>query len=211
VTVAPAFGAYLAAWTATCVLALVLAVRDRAVRSDAMPYARCLLVPWKLAVFAPAAIFVTFAGQFAHDDTWDRVTGAGMSILTYLTAPWVVGTLWLVAKGRRPRRHLAVAVPAALFSASWFYDGWLLYRDGSYPNLWFWNLVVSSYLYAAAGFLWNLEVDAAGKLRLGFTRPNWPAPPFERQFHPALLLAILPPVALAAAILLGSVRWRVWE
>jgi hypothetical protein len=33
-------------------------------------------VPWKLRLFVPALLFVTFAGRFTNDETWDVVTGA---------------------------------------------------------------------------------------------------------------------------------------
>jgi hypothetical protein len=35
-------------------------------------------VPWKLCLFVPALLFVTFAGRYTNDETWDLVTGSGM-------------------------------------------------------------------------------------------------------------------------------------
>lgn len=203
------FQVYLWVWTHACVVALGLFLGTRRMRAEVRPYVRFVTMLWKVAVFAPAGLFVTFAGQYAYDDTWDIVSGAGMSILTYMTAPWAVGTLYLAGAGRRNPVHAFVALVAALFSASWFYDGWLLLRDHVYPDMWLPNLLLSPFLYAAAGFLWNLEVDAGGKPTLGFLRPDWPAPPTVPQFRPKLALVAVPPIAVAAAILLLAVRWNV--
>ena len=107
----PFYRWYVAAWATACALALGQAVLDRRrLGPELAAYARFLAMPWKLAVFAPAFLFVTFAGRYAHDDTWDVVTGGGMSALTYLTAPWSVGVAWQVAHGLRPRRDIALAL-----------------------------------------------------------------------------------------------------
>jgi len=206
----PPFQAYVASWSTACLAATVTACLDgRRLIRDAAPYAGFLLVPWKLATFAPAFLFVTFAGRFAYDDTWDTVTGGGMSLLTFATAPWAVGAAWLGASGHRPRRDIALAAVACLFSASWSYDGYLLWRDGSYGGLWLPNLLVSPVLYMAAGLMWNLEAAPDGKATFAFLQPGWPG-----RGTPGTGLAwlawTLPFVVSAAAVLLGSVRWRPW-
>jgi hypothetical protein len=200
--------AYVAVWTSATIAAVVAASISPAIRAELGDYCRFLLVPWKLAVFVPAAVFVTFAGRFAYDDTWDIVAGGGMSLLTYLTAPWAVGVFYRCGKGLRPRWHELIALVACLFSASWFYDGWLLIRDGSYPATWLPNLGISPALYLLGGALWNLELDAAGKPTFGFLRQEWPKPPSAPQARPMLFLLSLPPILLAAFILLFSVKWR---
>jgi len=202
------FTAYVVAWSICSMAALAASLSSRTIRGELRAYGRYLLVPWKLAVFAPAAVFVTFAGQFAYDDTWDFVAGGGMSLLTYLTAPWAVGVFFRCGKGWRPRWHELVALVACLFSASWFYDGWLLFRDGYYPETWLPNLGISPALYLLAGALWNLEVDADGKPTFGFMRPNWPVASGVPQMRPMLFLMAVPPILLAAVILIFSVRWR---
>ncbi len=200
--------AYVVVWSLATIAAVFAALGTPAIRGELGDYARFLVVPWKLAVFVPAAIFVTFAGRFAYDDTWDVVAGGGMSLLTYLTAPWAVGVFFRCGKGWRPRWHELLALAACLFSASWFYDGWLLIRDGSYPETWLPNLGVSPALYLLGGALWNLEVDAAGKPTFGFVRQEWPVPPTFPQARPMLFLLALPPIMLAAFILIFSVKWR---
>jgi hypothetical protein len=195
-------------WTAATVAGIVAASMSPAIRGELAGYVRFLLVPWKLAVFVPAAIFVTFAGSFAYDDTWDVVAGGGMSLLTYLTAPWAVGVFYRCGRGWRPRWHELLALVACLFSASWFYDGWLLIRDGSYPETWLPNLGISPALYLLGGALWNLELDATGRPTFGFLRQEWPAPPTVPQARPMLFLMSLPPILLAAVVLIFSVKWR---
>jgi len=132
-----------------------------------------LRAPWKVALFVPAVVFVTFAGRFTDDETWDVVSGGGMSILTVATSWWSVGTLVRVVRRIRPAREAIVAVALALFSSSWFYDGWLLLRDGAYTARWLGNLMLSPTIYLCAGLLSNLEINE-GRLALAFVRADWP-------------------------------------
>jgi len=164
-------------------------------------------------LFVPAFFFVTFAGRLTDDETWDWVTGSGMAILTFLTAPWVVGLIYLVFVGRRPARYLVVALALLLFSSSWFYDGYLLWRDGAYTGRWLGNLVLSPFIYMAAGLLWNLEAkprvgfhDDSG-FQLSFVREDWPSPPVDTRFGPILFVSI-PLILIAAFVLVAFVNWQ---
>jgi len=158
-------------------------------------------------VFVPAFLFVSFAGRYTDDETWDFVTGAGMSLLTFLTAPWAIGLFYQVALRRRPTRYLIVATALLLFSSSWFYDGYLLLRDGAYTQRWLGNLVASPVIYTAAGLLWNLEAKPGGGYALSFSRPDWPKPPRDGSFRQLLLISI-PLILIAAYVLIASVKWR---
>jgi hypothetical protein len=164
----------------------------------------------------PALLFVTFAGRFTNDETWDVVTGSGMAILTFLTAPWVVGLIYQVLRGRRPLRYLIVALALLLFSSSWFYDGYLLWRDGVYTRRWAGNLMLSPFIYVAAGLLWNLEAKESQDFREGwnfrfsFVREDWPSRPVDTRFGP-LILASIPFILIAAFILVAFVGWNVSE
>lgn len=191
---------YVVGWLAFCVLATVLAVKD--VRPDWHAELAFLTVPWKLAVFAPAILFVTFAGRFTDDETWDVVTGLGMSLLTFTTAGWSIGTLYKVLVGERPWWHGIVALALALFASSWFYDGWLLLRDGVYTRRWLGNLMLSPIIYACAGLLLNLEPRG-----FAFTRPDWPSPS-TAQIAPWMVVAAVPLVLVAAYVLVAFVGWR---
>src|SRR6202451_3763557 len=127
-------------------------------------------------MFAPAFLFVSFAGRFTNDETWDFGTGSGMAILTFLTAPWSIGLIYQAVTGRRPLRYLIVAIALTFFSSSWFYDAYVLWRAGVYTPRWEGNLMLSPLIYAAAGLLWNLEakdtwgVDDRWDFRLSFVR-----------------------------------------
>lgn len=196
---------YVVGWLAFCLLAFVLAVKDvRPVWHDEL---RFLLVPWKLAVFGPAIVFVTFAGRFTDDETWDVVSGGGMSLLTFLTAGWSLGTLFKVMTGERPLSHAVVALGIALFASSWFYDGYLLLRDGAYTHRWLGNLMLSPIIYVAAGLLLNLEVRAGG-IGFAFTRSDWPKVA-ETSGSGLLVVAAVPLVAVAAYVLVAFVGWRI--
>ncbi|HLY54216.1 MAG TPA: hypothetical protein VKS60_01585, partial [Stellaceae bacterium] len=153
-TLSPFFARYVASWVSFCLVAgFILFLDRRRLWPEWRAYSAFLLVPWKLALFVPASLFVTFAGRYTNDETWDVVTGSGMSILTFLTAPWSVGLIYQVLTGRRPVRYLIVAGALLLFSSSWFYDGYLLWRDGVYTPRWWGNLILSPVIYSAAGLL----------------------------------------------------------
>jgi hypothetical protein len=200
--------AYAAAWCLLTICAVASALSEPQVRSELGTYLKFIVVPWKVAAFIPAAGFVTFAGRFAYDETWDVVSGGGMSLLTFLTAPWAVGLFYRCGKRIRPRHHEFYALIACLFSASWFYDGWLLVRDGAYPESWLPNLGISPALYLLGGAFWSLELDQRGRPTFGFLRQNWPNPPVGRQVRPALVAVAVPAMLVAAAILIFSVKWR---
>ncbi len=166
--------AYTFSWSAATLAAVVLVVREpRAYGLLSPAYARSLLVPWKLLSFLLAGGFFVFAAPYTGDPTWDHVDGAMMSVLTYLTAPWAVGTLVRVLRRLVPRRQAFVAAMAWLLSASWCYDGYLFWRDGRYPATWSSNLVVSSALYAAAGMMWSLTHVPGRGVVFDFMTAEW--------------------------------------
>lgn len=195
---------YLVGWCACCVLGLVLFVKDAEVAWR--DHGRALLVPWRLALFVPATAFVTFAGRYTDDETWDVVSGGGMAVLTFLTAGFAVGTVAKVLRRELPFSHLVVALVVALFSSSWFYDGYLLWRDGAYTHRWLGNLELSPIIYACAGLVLNLELRG-DRLAFAFTRSDWPRP-LEGRASLRLALAALPLVLVAAFVLVAFVGWR---
>lgn len=214
-SISPFFVKYIAAWASFCSLAVLILARDRKrLLAEWRDYWDFLCVPWKLWLFAPALLFVSFGGHFTDDETWDIGTGAGMSILTFLTAPWSVGLVYQVFKGRRPVRYLVVAIASMLFSSSWFYDGYLLWRNGAYTPRWAGNLMLSPFIYLAAGMLWNLEAKDGGDFRdqgdyrLSFVRADWPKRPVDTRFEP-LMIASIPWIVIAAFVLVAFVGWNV--
>lgn len=198
---------YVAAWSAFCVAAALVAIRTVSLRSrDVVAF---LTVPWKLAVFVPAILFVGFAGRFTDDETWDLVTGFGMGILTFGTSWWAVGAAARVVRRLAPPSHLLVAIAVTLFSSSWFYDGYLLLRDGAYTPRWQGNLMLSPTIYLCAGLLSNLEMHE-GRLGFAFTRASWPQPAGadSKRLSPAIVLTAIPLVIIAAWFLVGFVGWH---
>lgn len=174
---------YIACFTLVTLAALVVALRARP-RLTLLEarYWRWLARPWKLASFSVALMGMVVVAPLSGDPTWDYVTGSVQSVLTFLTAPWAVGTLYrqLRGLGVRSRSEVAVAVVAWLVSVSWFYDAYLYWRDGRYGSLWLENLWASSGLYFLAGVLWSLRPgtpEQPGLLgaRLAFADPDWPA------------------------------------
>ena len=94
---------------------------------------------------------------YTGDPTWDYFDALMMSVLTFTTAPWAVGTLYRALRRKADVAQAYVALCALLFSASWCYDIYLVFRDGIYPATWRANFAASSILYLLAGMLWSLE------------------------------------------------------
>jgi len=199
---------YVCLWILFCLIAAGILIKDRKrISPELAVYRRFLCVPWKLAIFAPAFLFVTFAGHFTDDETWDVISGSGMSLLTFLTAPWAIGLVYQVAKKQRPLRYIIVAIALCLFSSSWFYDGYLFIRDGEYTSRWVGNLLLSPIIYISAGLLWNLQAKAGGGFTFSFLRTHWPRPPINQSFRSIFLIAI-PLILVAAFVLIAYVGWH---
>src|SRR3984957_14853042 len=185
--ISPFFVKYIAIWTSFCLVALLILAWDR----------KRLLPEWRLT----------------DDETWDWVTGSGMAILTFLTAPWVVGLIYQVLTRRRPLRYLVVTLALLLFSGSWLYDGYLLWRDGAYTQRWAGNLMLSPFIYVAAGMLWNLEAKPSAGLhddsgfQLSFVREDWPSRPVDTRFGPISFVSI-PLILIATFVLVAFVNWQ---
>jgi hypothetical protein len=197
-SISPFFVKYIAIWASFCLVAIFILVWDgKRLYLECSEYLSFLCVPWKLCLFVPALLFVSFAGRYTNDETWDVVTGSGMAILTFLTAPWSTGLIYQVVVGRRPLRYLIVAITLLLFSSSWSYDAYLLLRDGVYTPRWAGNLMLSPFIYVAAGLLWNLEAKDSWdfrdrwEFRLSFVRTDWPKRQVDTRFGPLALVSIL--------------------
>ena len=197
---APWCWVYLGVWASACLLAVAMVARRR--REYALldrAYGRFLLAPWRLGTFTLAAIPLALVAPYSGDPTWDWFDALFMAGLTYLTAPWAVGTLWRVMRGLQPARQAYVAACAWGFSASWSYDLYLVVRDGAYGVTWLDNLAASSVLYLFAGLLWSLEWRTGRGLHLAFQDPSWPRAGEPGAFGRVAILAV--PIMIVVAVL----------
>ncbi len=111
----------------------------------------------------------------------------------------------------RERRHAKQAYVAAclwLFSASWCYDLYLVFRDGRYPDTWAANMAASSILYVLAGMLWSMEWRTGRGVTFGFLEADWPNPAYASGFGKLVWYA-LPVMALAGG-LIAPFLWGGW-
>ena len=191
---------YMSLWTAACVYAVYLLIRDR---TSFVVFRRAyydyLFQGWKVATFGIACSAFVFLSPYMGDPTWDYIDGAFMSILTYITAPWCVAALYATLKRQAGWRVAYVAICAWLFTASWSYDGYLVLRDGVYPSTWRENLAASSVLYLAAGLFWNLAYDEHRGVMFGFMQEGWPQANASGHFRKLLWFAI-PLMLLVAGV-----------
>lgn len=199
----PFFLYYIAAWGLACLVALGLFLRSPAAFViGRRSYWHFLGEPWKLATFVAGAALITLAAPYTGDPTWDYVDGFFMSVLCFATAPWTVGALYLKLRGQTSWTEAYVALCAWLFSASWSYDIYLVWRDGEYPSTWFANLFASSVIYLGAGLFWNLEWQRGRGVIFSFMREGWPSRPAESAFFRLLGYAIIFALPAIAAVLI---------
>lgn len=171
----PFYSWYIGLWSAACLLALGLFLREPgAMAIGTRTYWRFLLVGWKLAVFLVAAAGLALMAPYTSDPTWDYLDASFMSLLTFLTAPWATGVFYKVIRRELPLRQAYVAACVAMFSASWSYDLYMVLRIGSYPATWQSNIVASLFLYLMAGMLWNLEFRPGRGVIFAFMERDWP-------------------------------------
>lgn len=197
----PFFLYYIAAWGLACLAALFLFLRSPASFAiGRRSYWHFLGEPWKLATFVAGAALITLVAPYTGDHTWDYVDGFFMSVLCFTTSPWVAGVLFFAARGRTTWTEAWVAVCAWLFSASWSYDIYLVWRDGEYPDTWFANLFASSVIYLAAGLFWNLEWQRGRGVIFSFMREGWPSRPAESHFFRLLGYAFIFAIPAIAAV-----------
>lgn len=194
------FYSYISIWVTACVVAIALIVHDRNnIILFKKEYIDFLKVKWKLVTFIIALSAFVVLAPYTGDPTWDYYDAAFMSILTFMTAPWSVGTLFRFINGKEKTRIAYIAFCAWMFSASWSYDIYLVFRDGFYPITWWSNIFASSVLYISAGLFWNLEYRKDRGVILGFMESDWPVTDKNSGFNKVAIYA-LPLMILAAAV-----------
>jgi len=196
------FTIYTITWSVASVLALILLIREKDYYAIlCRGYRRFLFVPWKVSTFLIAGTGMVIVAPYTGDPTWDYVDAGFMSLLTFLSAPWAVGTLYKVFAGKLSVKHGFIAFCAWMFSASWSYDLYLLIRDGRYPITWLPNILASSVLYISAGLLWNLDWQKDKGIILSFRDENWPAQSTGKVFAKIFWIALPFMVIASGAVL----------
>lgn len=136
---------------------------------------------------------------YSGDPTWDYFDAFFMAALTYLTAPWSIGALYKVIRRELQITQAMVAICIWMFTASWSYDLYILFRDGAYPITWFSNVFASSVLYILAGMFWNLEWIKGKGIIFSFMEKEWPVASSDSVFIKILGLAV--PIMLLGGFL----------
>ena len=191
-------------WLSACLIAVSLMFRFRTTLDlFHAQYWLCLLQPWKLTTFLFSSAGLVVIAPYTGDPTWDYFDAAFMSILTYMTAPWAVATLYLVFRGMRHYLLGYIAACIWMFSASWSYDLYLVFRDGYYPITWFSNMFASSVLYVFAGLFWSLESVEGRGVIFGFMDPGWPSIPESGKFRIQIIWYAIPFALLVSVMIIS--------
>ncbi len=197
----PLLVVYLTSYSVACAVAVFLMFGERGTLVLFRPrYRRFLLSRWKLTTFIIAATALTVIAPYTGDPTWDYADAAFMSLMTYLTAPWSVGTLYLALHRRANPIHAYIAVCVWMFSVSWAYDVYMLLKLGYYPPTWVPNIVLSSILYFSAGLMWNLQYKDGRGVVFGFMEAGWPNPDYDLGIRQIIWFAV-PIMLLATAMI----------
>ena len=171
-----------------------------------LEYIRFLSQRWKWVTFIISGSTITLLGPYTIDYTWDYIDGFFMSVLTFYTAPWAVGTIYQVGKGMTMKTNIFPATALWFFSSSWSYDIYLYLRDGEYPLTWSNNFVLSSVLYISAGLFWNLDWKSSGGVYFAFTDRSWPQIPLDNHTFLKIFWIALPFAIIAMWLTLGLLK-----
>ena len=198
--------AYMVVWGILSVAALAVGLLHR----REFPWGRYLgflTEPWRLVTFMAGWAGIALMAPYTGDPTWDYVDASLMAWGTWLTGPLCVGVAYRALRGIERRGWLIyVSVIAWLFSASWCYDGYLVLRDGWYPETWYSNLAASTVLYAAGGLMWSLAWTPERRGHFAFVRPDWP----RRDRNTAALRIALLTLPFMAAVALPLAWIFLW-
>lgn len=165
---------YLFCWILFCLINFYFLIKNPSEFTiTSTLYFKFLLRPWKIETFAVAILGIVLIAPYTGDPTWDYADAAIMSILTFMTAPWSIGTLYRGIKYKVFNKSVMLAICLWMLSASWSYDLYLLLRDGSYPHTWFSNIFASSVLYMSAGLFWNLDWRVNRGVTFSFLERDW--------------------------------------
>lgn len=171
------FSIYTLLWILACILALIVCLSDsHSFAFSRGDYWKFLLSPWKIATFIVAAAAMVVIAPYSGDPTWDAVDAGFMSLMTFLGAPWAIGSVYRLATRKLPLKQALVIFVVWMFTVSWSYDLYIFFRDGHYPAAWFSNIFASSFLYVTAGLLWNLDWNKDKGVILSFREKTWPYP-----------------------------------
>ena len=193
---------YIAFWSTACIVAIFLYIRERrAYAISHKEYRRFIFARWKVVTFIIAATGMTVIAPYTGDVTWDYWDALVMSVLAFFTAPWCVGVVYRSLRGQVPLRQLYVAFCVWMFTVSWFYDTYILIRDGDYPITWLSNIFISSALYVFAGLFWNLDWAPDRGTIFAFMEEQWPPPQVRPVFHRIIWFGIVFMALVALMIL----------
>lgn len=199
---APFFKVYVICWTAVCIVALFLFIKERETITLARAeYWRFIFKPWRLMTFAIACLSMIVIAPHTGDPTWDYFDAFFMSTLTFLASPWAIGAIYNAGKKKLKLSHAFIAICVWMFSASWSYDLYLVLRDGGYPITWFSNIFASSVLYILAGLFWSLDWIQGRGVTFAFLENNWPYSISESPFSKIVWYA-LPFMALVSFLII---------
>ena len=196
------FKIYIACYVSASALACAVLYRKRqSLVLFSRRYREFLSTPWKLVTFLIAAGGMIVIAPYTGDPTWDYVDAGFMSLLTYLTAPYAVGTLYRFLRRKAGIAEAYLSACLWMISTSWSYDLYILLKNGYYPPTWWSNIILSSILYFAAGMMWNLQFRPDRGAVFGFRQENWPNPEYDMGFAKIGWFA-LPLMVLVSAMIL---------
>jgi len=198
---------YMIVWISACLIALGLIVRYRqSIAFLRIEYVRFLFKPWKVVTFLIATTAMTVAAPYSDDPTWDYFDSIAISTMTFLTAPWVMGAIWRCGTGRLPWAQAFVALCIMMFVPCWFYDMYILFRDGIYPETWLPNIPLSGSIYVLAGLFWNLDWRENEGVNFAFRWDDWPQGDGGSGFSRVIWYAV--PFVVFVGFMVGLFVWE---
>lgn len=137
-------------------------------------YFQFIFIKWKLISFILATVLISSVSKFAHDPTWDIGVSVLMSILTYLTSPFAVKSIYDGIITKKITQSLVVSFIFIYLSSVGSYDFYNYVLYGFIPESNIENVFISVPIYLLAGIFWNLETGNNGKI-LSLKNKDWPS------------------------------------
>jgi hypothetical protein len=193
---------YIALWSTACAAAVLFYFREREVHAISNRiYWRFIFVRGKVTTFVIATTGMTVIAPYTGDPTWDYYDALVMSVLTFITAPWVVGVMFRATRRQVGLTQVNVALCMWMFTTSWFYDTYILIRDGDYSQTWLANIFAFSALYSFGGLLWNLDWIPERGTIFAFMEKDWPPEQVRPVFHRIVWVGLIFMILVALMML----------
>lgn len=197
------FQVYIFCWIILTFVWMILLIKNRNnIIIFQKKYFVFLFKKWKIFLFLLAVGLFSYISSLWFDPTWDIPETIIMSLLTFYTSVFSVGTLYRFYRNiEKDYIKLYIAFIFIFFSSSWFYDAYaIIFLTWYSPLMWISNLFISPFLYMFWWLTWSLDYTKKTGVIFVFTQKEWIDFQWEKWNFWKILLWSLPMIITIACI-----------